>query len=370
MASAPMHAPTPAESDGADRVWRAHTLRLRRRVLGAAGIALGLTIAALIAIFAITTSSEGEVAVLIGPFDSPALAGLGIVIAFIALGVGLCLVPVRWPWLFVLVPARIIAVAASCAAAFFWWMTTSPTVTPLLSDGCETGYVVKEDALLFAVQGTVYRQDGLLVTRVAQTSGDDVYCAFDDGGYTVAHDGDALRVWYNVHRDPAAQPVAAAGEPSFVLPARTDAAFACGLSTGARTPEPVPPTPAAYDEAELRAGVSEMLAATLATAAAPVVDAGGVEIDPVAIAPTMSECESGGLRAGLGLEFATADNAASVRKILSLWDAAGYAPDRAMQTDVRYSERLPVRSISIHDKTTIDGLIHMSILSACSSADE
>ena len=32
--------------------------------------------------FAITTSSEGDVAVLIGPLDSPALAGLGIVIAF------------------------------------------------------------------------------------------------------------------------------------------------------------------------------------------------------------------------------------------------------------------------------------------------
>jgi len=341
---------------------------LRRRVLRAAAILLGLAIAVLAALAGVSTASHGEASVLIGSLESHAIAGLATIAALVALSVGLCLIPVRWPWLFLLVPARIVAIAASFAAAGLWSLTTSPSVTPLLSGGCATGYVVQEDTFLFAARGTVYRQDGILATPVARTSGDDAYRAFQDGGYAVIEDDTSLRVWYNIRRDHAAAPVATVGEPALVLPVRTGQDFACGLSTGARTPEPAEAPVPSYDEAALRAGVAEMLSASLAAAEGPVLDAAGIPIDLGALVPSMSTCEGGGTQLGIGLEFSTADNAASVRRILGVWDAAGYEPDRAMQNDMRYSERLPARSLSIRDTTTIDGLVRMSIISACSPA--
>ncbi|MDR7183703.1 hypothetical protein J2X85_000726 [Microbacterium trichothecenolyticum] len=39
-----------------------------------------------------------------------------------------------------------------------------------------------------------------------------------------------------------------------------------------------------------------------------------------------------------------------------------------MQEDIRYSTTLPVERLSIRDKTTIDGLLHLSIQSACAVA--
>ncbi|GAB3617035.1 hypothetical protein GCM10027416_15920 [Okibacterium endophyticum] len=70
----------------------------------------------------------------------------------------------------------------------------------------------------------------------------------------------------------------------------------------------------------------------------------------------------------LTLDFHTADNARSLERILNAWDAAGYAPDRAMQQDIRYSGSLPVEMMSIRDATSIDGLIHMQITSRCTVA--
>lgn len=154
---------------------------------------------------------------------------------------------------------------------------------------------------------------------------------------------------------------------ALVLPVRSDRVFACGLDTGARTPEPVPPPKPHYHEDALRAGVAEILTVSLAEAVGPVVDAAGVAIDPGTLVPTMSGCDGGGVRAQLELSFSTADNAASVERVPGAWDSAGYAPDRAMQTDLRSSERLRVASITIHDKTTIDGLVHVAMRSARSS---
>ena len=61
----------------------------------------------------------------------------------------------------------------------------------------------------------------------------------------------------------------------------------------------------------------------------------------------------------------THDNAVSLERILAAWTAEGYASDRAIQIDIRYSESLPVESLSIRDSSTIDGMIWMQILSQC-----
>lgn len=341
--------------------------RLRRRALLVACATLAVAIAVLVPLLAISTASDGEVSVLIGTFGSEHLAGLALIAALTALALGLCLVPVPRMWLLLLVPARLAAIAATCLAGFAWLLTSSATVVPLVSAGCETGYVVEEDSFLLAGWGTVYRTDGILVTAVARTSGDDGYRPFDDGAYAVGDDGDALRVWYNVNSDPWAAPVATDREPDFTLPKLTDRTFACGVSTGARAPSPTPTPPPVYTLDEVRAGVDEMAAVSLAAAVGPVHDPTGHPLDPLELTTVSTACDETGARVAVALEFETSDNAASLERILRAWDAAGYSPDRAMQEDIRYSETLPIEQMSIRDSTTVDGLIHLQITSRCST---
>ena len=343
---------------------------LRRRILSVVGAVFAVAVTVLVTLLAISAASGGRVSVLIGTLGSDRIAGLALVLALSCLAAGLCLIPVARPWLLLLVPARLVAIAASCLAAFAWLITSSATVVPLISAGCETGYVVEEESFLFAGSGTVYRADGILVTAVEQTSGDDGYHPFDDGAYAVEADGDTLEVWYNINVDYAAAPVSTDGEPSFTLPQLTDPTFACGMSTHARTPRPAPPVVPVYDIRDLHKGIREMAAVSIAAAVGPVVGSDGEPIDPEAITPVSTTCDEGGTRGGVALEFTTADNAGSLAGILSAWDAAGYSPDRAMQEDIRYSESLPVYKMSIRDSTSIDGLIRMQIISQCSTANE
>lgn len=338
--------------------------RVRKRILLIAGAVLALALVVIVTLFVISAASDREVSVLIGTFGSVRMASLAVILALASLALGLCLVPVTRPWLVLLVPARLAAIVASSVAAFGWVITPSPTVVPLVSAGCETGYVVKETAFLHVASGTVYRTDGILVTAVGWVSGDDGYTPFDDGAYAVVDDGETLRVWYNVHFDRPGAPVLTDGAPDFTLPKLSDRTFACGISTHARTPQPQSPSPTA-PMSDMQSSIREMVGVSLAATVGPVRDDKGDPIDPQAIAPVSSTCDAGGVRVEIALEFETADNASSLTRILSAWDAAGYARDRAMQEDIRYSESLPIERMAIRDSTSIDGLIHMKITSRC-----
>ncbi len=285
--------------------------RVRRRILLLAGAVLTLALVVIVTLFVISATSDREVSVLIGTFGSARMASLAVIVALACLTLGLCLVPVTRPWLVLLVPARLAAIVASSVAAFGWLITPSPTVVPLVSAGCETGYVVKEMALLHVASGTVYRTDGILVTAVEWVSGDDGYTPFDDGAYAVVDDGETLRVWYNVRFDRSGAPVPTDGAPDFTLPKLNDRTFACGISTHARTPQPQPPSPTAplHDVRDMQSSIREMVGVSLAAAVGPVRDGDGNPIDS-----------------------------------------------------------LPIERMAIRDSTSIDGLIHMKITSRCEVA--
>lgn len=320
----------------------------------------------LITLLSIATASDGATSVLIGTLDSDRLGGLALIAALGALAVGLCAVPVHRIWLLLLVPARIAAIGATQLAGVVWILTSSATVVPLVASGCDTGYVVEEESFLFAAWGTVYRRDGLLITTVDQFTADDGYHPFADGAYAVVDTGDSLDVWYSFAFDYSATPVSADGDPAFTLPKLTDRTSSCGVSTGARTPIPPAPAKPTYDPDEARAGLQDMVAASLDAAVGPVRDSSGGLLDPAELSVVSTACGENGSRSGLGFTFATADNGSSLARILQVWDAEGYSPDRAMQEDIRYSDTLPVEKMSIRDSTTIDGLIHMQLTSQCS----
>lgn len=358
-----MPAAPPVEKDG-DAGSRSR--RGRRIVALIAGAILGSATVVLAALLSISTASDGATSVLIGTLDSDRLGGLALIAAWGALAAGLCVIPVPRAWLLLLVPARIAAVGATGLAGIAWILTSSATVVPLVAAGCETGYVVEEESFLLAGWGTVYRRDGLLVTIADEFTADDGYHPFADGAYTVVDADDSLHVWYSFAFDYSAVPVSTDRDPDFVLPKVTDRVLSCGISTGARTPIPPAPTAPAYDVDEARAGLENMVAASLDAAVGPVLDSAGKPFDLELFSPVSTACGENGTRTGLGLTFRTADNGASLARILQVWDAAGYSSDRAMQEDIRYSDALPVEKMSIRDSTTIDGLIHMQVTSPCS----
>lgn len=330
---------------------------------------LGAATTLIAALLTVTASSGGTATVLIGALRTSELVTLAALVALICLTAGLCAIPVRRVWLLLLVPARLAAVAVSAVGSLAGLLLlTSATTVPLVSAGCDTGYVVREDAFLLAAWGDVYRMDGILATEVARTSGDDGYRPFADGAYAVTEEGGVLRVWYDIVRDPYAGPVRMQGDPAFVLPARADRAPDCGIAVPVRTPGATPtPVPTPPSAAETRVTLDERVTATAAAAVGPVRDATGEVFAPSSATAVTVPCDGGGERRTVALDLATADNAASLGRILAAWDAAGYAADRAMQEDIRYSDSLPVDVLRVRDTTSIDGLLHLRITTRCSA---
>lgn len=183
---------------------------MRRGLILVSAVPLAAAIALIFFLLRVHDSSDGAVSVLIGTFTSGRLVNLAALVGFCALGAGLCAVPVvRW-WLLLVIPLRLAAIAAAVLAAGLAWMTSSVSVVPLASAGCETGYVVVERSFLLGGSGTVYRVDGVYVTEVAHTIGDDGYHPFFDGAYTVQEKGDVLEVWYSVEEN-GGEPASATG---------------------------------------------------------------------------------------------------------------------------------------------------------------
>jgi len=350
------------------------TGRTRRRALGAAGLVLAVSTAVLAVLTGVSATSQGQTIVILGILSSTEVSELSIIAALTSLAVGLCLVAVPRVWLLLLVPARTVAILSVVVAAGIGAISPAPVVTALLSDSCETGYVVLERSFLLLGGGSVYRLNGILATRVAFTAGDDGYQPFADGNYTVAADDATLRIWYNAHFDGEPAPPAATGRADVTLPIVTEGTNTCGRA------KPVPAwatriagESAASSEDTDRpgvppAGISEMAELSLASAVEPVRTADGEAVDPAALPRASTPCGEDGSASSLSLAFQTGDNAASLERILSAWDAAGYLPDRAMQQDIRHSSTLPVEKMTIRDSTTIDGLIHMEIIGQCAVA--
>lgn len=120
---------------------------------------------------------------------------------------------------------------------------------------------------------------------------------------------------------------------------------------------------------DARDEMTRMLDATFAASVAPVVDEDGVPVTADDVELIASACGERGSRLTAAIRFTTGANAESLVLILRAWDREEYAPDRAVGEDLRYSSTLPLERMSIRDETTVDGLIQMSIVSACATVD-
>lgn len=132
------------------------------------------------------------------------------------------------------------------------------------------------------------------------------------------------------------------------------------MPPGGTTPAPDPLT-----VTQARDEITRMLHATIEASTPPLRTP---EDAPVTVHQTpvsASPCGEVGARLSVDLAFSTGDNAASLVRILAAWDSAGYMPDRAMQEDIRYSTELPIERMSIRDSTSVDGMIHLTLESAC-----
>ncbi|MBZ4486440.1 hypothetical protein LQ938_07340 [Microbacterium sp. cx-55] len=199
-----------------------------------AAIALAASIAITVFVVRVGESSDGKVSILIDTFDSHRLLTLAVLVGFSALAAALCAIPARRWWLLLLVPVRTTALSAAVLAGGFLWVTSSVTVVPLVSAGRETGYVVAEKSFLLAGGGVVYRTDGIYVTAVADTSGDDGYHPFFDGAYTVAEKDGSLQVWYRIDQSDGIAPPPK-GVPAFTLPILVgEEPGTCGIAPSAR----------------------------------------------------------------------------------------------------------------------------------------
>jgi len=130
--------------------------------------------------------------------------------------------------------------------------------------------------------------------------------------------------------------------------------------------DPGPTPPPTFTATNVRAAIQKMAAVSQTAAVGPVTDAEGGPVTLAEAVPVAAACQDSGSEVRVTLDFRTGENARSRERILAAWDAAGYAPDRAMQEDLRYSRTLPIASMSLRDSTTIEGLIHMDIVGQCS----
>lgn len=345
---------------------RATTRRLRRSAW-VAGLVLAAATMVMAAALIVDTASDGDTVLLVGGFGSEQLISAAAFFAFAALAVGLCVIRVPAIWRLVLVPARVAAILCTLLASAAAALSGPLTVSPLVSDSCDTGYVVAERSFLLHGSGSVYRTDGILATRVARTVGDDGYQPIADGNYIATTEDGIVRVWHNNNGSVAPAPPSGAGTPAFALPERRDRTPLCGIDVappaGARPT--TPPSPLALPGT--RADVVEMLRRSLAASVGPVRAADGTAIIPEAVPLSTSACGTDGSASSLSLEFQTSDNAATLTQLLRVWDAAGYLPDRALHEDIRYSLDLPIQTMRIRDSTSIDGLLRIRIVGRCSA---
>ncbi|WP_146185380.1 hypothetical protein [Microbacterium sp. HMWF026] len=337
------------------------------RVLLVAAASLAVSLGVLGIVFAVPALSGGTREVLIGGWDDVAITVASAVAATVSMLVLVLAVRApRW-WLALFVPLRLGATVAVLGALFAALLTAGGTVTPLVAEGCRTGYVVAERAFLFSASVRVLRPEGLVAEEVASLSTNDGHTPFRRGSYIAIADAQTVTVWHTFDND--RERLTTDGEPNAVLPRIVDAATAvCGVPGGGE-PDAAPATPsdpsatmtgegpAQRPAGDTRAEVLAMATTALDTAVGPATDSAG---SPLAV-PSATDLPCDGTT-GLDLSFATADNAASYAAILAVFDAAGYAADRAMQEDLRFNG---VVRLSARDRSSIDGLLHLSLTAEC-----
>lgn len=115
---------------------------------------------------------------------------------------------------------------------------------------------------------------------------------------------------------------------------------------------------------DVRAEIRDLLDGMVEVGTAPVVTDGGERFDPSTVEISEAVCD-GGSRLRVRAAVATGDNGASLPRMVDVWTWAGYTDSIAMQKHILASDTLPIERATLHDRTTIDGLIHLTIDSRC-----
>ncbi|MDQ1113632.1 hypothetical protein QE418_003080 [Microbacterium testaceum] len=336
---------------------------VRRWTVVAASVIYLLLLALIVVVWPVSLDSVDAREVVVGPWTGEVIVTGSIAAAIVSLAVIVFAVPARRWWWLLLGPLRAIAIGAMALGGLAFSLTDD-SVTPIVANGCETGYVVTERSFLFAASGSVRRLDGLIGTSVGRTEVDDGHKPFQQQSYIAVTEGDTLRVWNTFQS--VGERLSTSSPPSFVLP-RLVTETSCGLAGGIdadEQPLPVPTVSADPDEGpapapatDARTEVARMVQRTLDAAGGTVTDAEGAPLS----APLASDLPCDGTTA-YDLAIRTDDNAASYEAILAAWDAEGYAKDRAMQEDLRCNG---VMRLSARDRSSIDGLLHFSLTAEC-----
>lgn len=186
--------------------------RHRHALQFAATVALTSATLAVIGVALVDSASGGDAQLLLGALPSRHIIGAATILAFTALSYTLCTVSVPPGWLAPVVTARVLSIGGALVAAFWGFLTMPWPVTPLLVDGCESGYVVEERSFLFLSSITVHEQNGLLVAPVMGTSADDGHQPFTAGEYGARVTDGHIEGWF------ALEPGSSARLSRFELP--------------------------------------------------------------------------------------------------------------------------------------------------------
>lgn len=196
--------------------------RRKRRLVRIAGAVFACATAVVLLVIIVDRLSTGAASVLLGPLDERSILSVTMLIASVALGIGVWgVTPPRW-----MVPFKMLGIVSAVVlvfgAALSTLVSTDVSTTTVLEDGCDTGYVVVERSFLMGSTGMVYRQDGpVIATRMGRTSGNNAHQPFAAGDYTASTHDATLVIEYRPNQGGASVTVS--------VPVIVDRIATCGL---------------------------------------------------------------------------------------------------------------------------------------------
>ncbi|WP_270353145.1 hypothetical protein [Microbacterium testaceum] len=155
----------------------------------------------------IASITSGSTDVLIGNTFGWQIRFYALLVGWAAATVAVFTVRCRAWWLLLAIPARVIAIGV-LFVGFLLLPLTSSQVTPVMIDGCLSGYLAAEPNGL-SPEGSIGVRDGLFFQTVQTFTGDDFARPFVSGAYSAEQRGEVIDIAY----------AGGSADPAFTLPA-------------------------------------------------------------------------------------------------------------------------------------------------------